>query len=129
MRMSTPRQRVITYIALVVAFALAAHYAAPKAGSGASAFVVMWTPALAALAASVLTRRSLGAIGWRPWPVKWLAAGWIIPNPIRLSSLRARVARRPCSVPSPTFQERARFTLGMPGERSDRLREQATRAC
>ena len=39
----------------------------------------MWTPALAALAASVLTRRSLGAIGWRPWPIKWLAAGWIIP--------------------------------------------------
>jgi hypothetical protein len=25
------------------------------------------------------------------------------------------------AVPSPTFLERARFTLGMPGERSDRL--------
>ena len=61
MRMSTPRQRVITNIAFVVAFVCAAHYAAPKAGSGASVFVVMWTPALAALAASVLTRRSLGA--------------------------------------------------------------------
>jgi hypothetical protein len=33
MSMSTPRQRVIAYIALVVAFALAAHYAAPKAGA------------------------------------------------------------------------------------------------
>src|SRR4030095_7522384 len=80
MRMSTPRLRVIAYIALVVAFALAAHYAAPKAGGGAWAFVVMWTPALAALAAGVLTRRSLGAIGWRPWPVKWLAGGWVISN-------------------------------------------------
>ena len=77
---NTPSQPVIAYVVLVVAFALAAHYAAPKTGGGASAFVVMWTPALAALAAGVLTRRSLGAIGWRPWPVKWLAAGWIIPS-------------------------------------------------
>ena len=75
MRMSTPRRRVIAYTALVVAFAPPAHYAAPKTGGGASAFVVMWTPALAALAAGVLTRRSLGAIGWRPSPVKRLAAG------------------------------------------------------
>jgi|SRR5688572_10561458 len=45
-------------IAFVVAFALAAHYAAPKVGGGASAFAVMWTPGLAALAASVLTRRN-----------------------------------------------------------------------
>ena len=115
MRMSTPRQRVITYVVVfVVAFALAAHYAAPKAGSGASAFVVMWTPALAALAASVLTRRSLGAIGWRLWPVKWLAAGWVIPILYAFPAYALVWLVGLGSVPSPTFLERARFTLGMP---------------
>ena len=114
--MSTPRQRVITYIAFVAAFALAAHYASPKAGGGASAFVVMWTPALAALAASVLTRRSLGAIGWRPWPVKWLAAGWIIPSLYAFPAYSLVWLAGLGSVPSPTFLERARFTLGMPSE-------------
>jgi uncharacterized protein len=116
MRMSTHRQRVVAYIALVVAFALAAHYAAPKAGGGASAFVVMWTPALAALAAGVLTRRSLGAIGWRPWPVKWLAAGWIIPSLYAFPAYGFVWLSGLGSVPSPTFLERARFTLGMPSE-------------
>ena len=116
MRMSTPRQRVITYMAFVAAFALAAHYASPKAGGGASAFVVMWTPALAALAASVLTRRSLGAIGWRPWPVKWLAAGWIIPSLYAFPAYGFVWLSGLGSVPSPTFLERARFTLGMPSE-------------
>ena len=100
----------------MVAFALAAHYAAPKAGSGASAFIVMWTPALAALAASVLTRRSLGAIGWRPWPVKWLAAGWIIPILYAFPAYALVWLVGLGSVPSPTFLERARFTLGMPSE-------------
>src|SRR4029453_17794101 len=103
MRMSTPRQRVITYIAFVVAFALAAHYLAPKAGGGASAFVVMGTPAFAALAASLLTRRSLGAIGWRPWPVKWLAAGWIISNLYSFSPHVLVFVSRLWRVPSPTF--------------------------
>ena len=116
MRMSTPRQRVITYIAFVVAFALAADYAAPKAGSNASAFVVMWTPALAALAAGVLTRRSLGAIGWRLWPAKWLLAGWIIPILYAFPAYALVWLVGLGSVPSPTFLERARFTLGMPSE-------------
>ena len=114
--MSTARQRVIAYIAFVAAFALAAHYAAPKVGRGAAAFVVMWTPALAALAASVLTRRSLGAIGWRLWPIKWLAAGWIIPSLYAFPAYALVWLAGLGSVPSPTFLERARFTLGMPSE-------------
>ena len=116
MRVSTARQRVIAYIAFVFAFALAAHYAAPKGGGGAAAFVVMWTPALAALAASVLTRRSLGAIGWRPWPIKWLAAGWIIPSLYAFPAYALVWLAGLGNVPSPTFLERARFTLGMPSE-------------
>jgi CAAX protease family protein len=116
MRVSTARQRVIAYIAFVVAFALGAHYAAPEVGGGASAFVVMWTPALAALAASVLTRRSLGAIGWRPWPIKWLAAGWIIPSLYAFPAYALVWLAGLGNVPSPTFLERARFTLGMPSE-------------
>ncbi len=97
----------------MVAFALAAHYAAPMAG-GASAFVVMWTPAFAALAASVLTRRSLGAVGWRLWPVKWLAAGWVIPILYAFPAYALVWLVGFGGVPSPTFLERARFTLGMP---------------
>ena len=118
---TTPRQRVIAYVVLVVAFALAAHYAAPKAGGGASAFVVMWTPALAALAAGVLTRRSLGAIGWRPWPVKWLAAGWIIPSLYAFPAYGFVWLSGLGSVPSPTFLERAcRPSVGRTGSSSSR---------
>src|SRR5688500_4315681 len=116
MGVSTARHRVIAYIAFVFTFALAAHYAAPKGGGGAAAFVMMWTPALAALAASVLTRRSLGAIGWRPWPIKWLAAGWIIPSLYAFPAYALVWLTGLGHVPSPTFLERARFTLGMPSE-------------
>jgi hypothetical protein len=39
----------------------------------------MWSPGVAALVASLLTRRSVFAIGWRLWLLTWLAAGWVVP--------------------------------------------------
>ena len=46
-----------------------------------------------------------------------MARGWLDHSKlVRLSGLRARVARRPWERPQPTFLERARFTLGMPSE-------------
>jgi membrane protease YdiL (CAAX protease family) len=76
----------------------------------------MWSPALAALVASILTRRSLKAIGWRPWPLKWLAAGWLFPILYAFPAYALVWVSGLGSVPNPTFLERARLTLNMPDQ-------------
>jgi uncharacterized protein len=98
-------------------FTVAANYAAARAGGSlAASFFIMSSPALAAIVASILTRRSLKAIGWRPWPVKWLAAGWVFPILYALPAYALVWITGVGSVPKPTFLERARLILDMPTE-------------
>ena len=109
--------RVIFYIALLIAFTVAANLVAAHAGNSiVSTLSVMWSPALAAIVAGILTRRSLKEIGWRPWPVKWLVAGWVFPILYAFPAYALVWVAGLGSVPNPTFLERARFTLNMPTE-------------
>jgi uncharacterized protein len=111
---TSARQRVIYYPILLLSLTLGAAFLASRMkGSPVASLVMMWTPALAAILASLATRRSFKEMGWSLRPVKWLAAGWIIPIlygfaayvPVWLTGLG--------DVPNPTFLERARLTLNM----------------
>src|SRR6476646_5793902 len=108
------KRRFIFYIVLLFVFTVAANLIAARARSSLLSLLIMWTPALAAILASILTRRSLKEIGWRPWPVKWLAAGWLCPILYAFPAYALVWITGLGSVPNPTFLERARFTLNMP---------------
>ena len=67
------KNRVALFLILLVATTLAANFAAPRLGaSPAVAFLFMGTPAIAAILASIFTRRSFREFGWKPWP----SSGW-----------------------------------------------------
>ena len=106
---SSPVRRVVLFLILV--FAFAALTFAFKLGPLAT----MWGPAIAALITSLLTRRSLREIGWKPWPLKWLAAGWGIPVMVSFAAYATVWLTGLGAVPNPTFLERGRITMGMPG--------------
>ena len=111
------KRRFILYIALLFVFTVAANLVAARAGGlPASSFFIMCSPALAAIVASILTRRSLKAIGWRPWPVKWLAVGWVLPILYAFPAYALVWITGLGSVPNSTFLERARLILDMPTE-------------
>jgi membrane protease YdiL (CAAX protease family) len=104
----SPGRRVVLFLILVFAFSAVTF--AFKLGP----FATMWGPAVAALVTSLLTRRKLREIGWKPWPVKWLAAGWAIPVVVSFAAYGTVWLTGLGAVPNPTFLERARITLGMP---------------
>jgi hypothetical protein len=61
------KHRIAVFLALLVVATVVANRVAARAGHATLAsLLIMWSPGLAALAASVLTRRPPGAIGWRP---------------------------------------------------------------
>jgi uncharacterized protein len=109
------KRRFILYLALLLVFTVGVNFVAASAGSSpAASLLIMWSPALAAIVASILTRRSLKKIGWRPWPVRWLAAGWVFPILYAFPAYALVWAAGLGRVPNPTFLERARLTLNMP---------------
>jgi membrane protease YdiL (CAAX protease family) len=106
--MGNPRQRVVLYTILVAVIAGTAFTL--KAGP----FVMMWTPAMAALVASIISRRHIKEIGWRLGKVKWIGVGWLVPMIIGFTSYGTLWLTGLGAVPKSTFLERARITLGMP---------------
>ena len=101
---------------MLVGTTLGANFLAPRLGAGpAVSFLVMWTPAIAAVLASIFTRRSLREIGWKPWPIKWLALGWLLPILIAFPAYALVWLTGLGDVPNPLFLERGRITIGMPG--------------
>lgn len=113
--MKTPQRRIAVYLVLLaIATALATLIAARLGDSPVAGLILMTSPALAALLASLLTRRSLKEIGWRVTPVKWLGLGWILPILYAISAYALVWLTGLGGVPNPTFFERARFTLNMP---------------
>ena len=109
----TAGRRVLVFM-LCLSFLIAgAYYFAITKNSAWSSLLVMWSPGLAAICASVFTRRSWREIGWRPGPVKFLAAGWCIP--IGCASLTYGIVWLTGlgSMPSPLFLERAALTLNL----------------
>ncbi|MEP0807202.1 MAG: CPBP family intramembrane metalloprotease [Chloroflexota bacterium] len=114
--MQTPQTRLTIYLVLLVIFTLAASLltAGINPSSPAAALLTMTSPALAALLASLLTRRSLKEIGWRVTPVKWLGLGWILPILYAVPAYALLWLTGLGGVPNPTFLERARLTLNLP---------------
>jgi membrane protease YdiL (CAAX protease family) len=109
------KQRMIFFISFLCVVTVIANVLAVRAGNSPAVLIlIMWSPALAAIAASVLTKRSLKAIGWTPRPVKWLAIGWLLPILYAAPAYAFVWASGLGSVPNPTFLERARLTLNMP---------------
>jgi membrane protease YdiL (CAAX protease family) len=111
---TTAKQRLILFLVLLVVFTAAAQVLAGRTQGVLASLLVMWTPGLAAIGASVLTRRSFREIGWRPWPLKWLLVGWLLPTLIALPAYALIWLTHLGGAPSATFLQRARFTLGMP---------------
>jgi uncharacterized protein len=116
---STIRQlayrRVILFLVLLFILTMAATWlAARMPGTPLSSLLMMWTPAIAALLAAAVTRRSFKEMGWKLRPVKWLAIGWLIPVAYGLIAYSLLWITGLGGVPNPTFLERARLTLNMP---------------
>lgn len=112
----SPQWRVAMYLLLLFFITLGVHALIDRLlpGSAVGALLMMTSPALAALLASLLTRRSLRAIGWRVTPLKWLGVGWMLPMLYALPAYALLWLTGLGGVPNPTFLERARFTLDMP---------------
>ena len=110
----TAMRRVAAFLAFLAVATVAASVAASHLKAGPlPSLLVMWSPGIAALLASLVMRRSIAEIGWRPWPVKWLGAGWLFPILVALPAYGIVWLLGLGSVPNPTFLERARLTLGM----------------
>ncbi|HEY7112603.1 MAG TPA: type II CAAX endopeptidase family protein [Thermoanaerobaculia bacterium] len=76
-------RRVGTYLVLTFAFSFVFYFLIIRAGNlgaGGGLFVagLMWSPAAAAIVASLLTRRRLSEIGWR-WSWPYAGAAYVIP--------------------------------------------------
>src|SRR5262252_4081048 len=90
------KRRAVAFILLVAAVSVLADQLISRGLFGnAGSLAYMWCPALAAIIASAITRRSLKEIGWLP-RFKWSGLAW-------LTGLG--------TVPKSTFLERARMTL------------------
>ena len=73
----------------------------------------MSCPGLAALGASLVGRRSFSCIWWRPGPLRYLFAGWLIPIGYAAVTYGAAWITGIGAIPSPLFLQRAPMTLGL----------------
>ena len=106
---------VLIYVGLLIAFTFAANYLSQRLGNSPdSSLAIMWSPGLAAIVASIATRRSFKNIGWKPWPVKWLGVGWLLPMLYAFPAYGLVWLTGLGSAPRPRFIERARMILNMP---------------
>ncbi|MDQ1473007.1 MAG: hypothetical protein QOJ99_4487 [Bryobacterales bacterium] len=84
---------------------------------------------LAALAASAVTGRSLACIGWRPGPVKYLFAGWLIPIGYAAVTYGLAWITGIGAIPTPLFLQRAAITLGLHDKSPTEIVLSAFRIC
>lgn len=114
--MKSPKTRVLVFLVLTIVLTVAVTILDRRGLFGhAGSFAAMWTPGIAALIASILTRRSLFAIGWRP-RFKWLAIAWLIPVAYGFVAYGLVWLTGLGAVPNPTFLERARIIMNMPAQ-------------
>lgn len=107
------QKRVFIFLAILVIFTITVNWGASLIKSpNLVTLVIMWTPGLAAIAASLLTKRSLKLMGWK-LSAKWLALGWVLPIAYATVAYGAIWILGLGDVPNPTFLERARITMGM----------------
>lgn len=117
--LQTAKGRSITFIFLVAAISIVVDKLISRGLFGhAGSLAYMWCPALAAIAASIVTRRSFKQIGWRP-RFKWIALGWLIPIGYGFITYGAVWLTRLGDFPKSTFPERARMILNMSATQPD----------
>ncbi|RJP48497.1 MAG: CPBP family intramembrane metalloprotease [Anaerolineaceae bacterium] len=115
MKQLSPQSRIAIYLIFLLLATIAANVIAARlTDSPVAGLILMTSPALAALLASLVTRHSLIDIGWRVTPIKWLGLGWILPILYAMPAYAVLWLTGLGGVPNPTFLERARFTLNMP---------------
>ena len=115
MKQLSPQWRVAIYLVLLLLATIIANLLAARlADSPVAGLILMTSPALAALLASLVTRRSLKDIGWRVTPVRWLGLGWILPILYAVPAYVLVWLTGLGGIPNPTFLERARLTLNLP---------------
>ena len=110
---SLPRTRALIFLAFVAVFSSAAYYVAIFPRPGWSSLLLMWCPGLAAIVASLVTKRRFSEIGWRPGPLKYLLAGWLIPIAYASVTYSFAWITGIGSMPSPLFLKRAAMTLNL----------------
>ena len=109
----TAQKRIYIFLIVLALLTGVAHVIIASASNKNMASVlIMWTPGLAALLVSFITKRSLKQIGWK-LSLKWMLAGWLFPVVYATAAYSAVWIVGFGDVPNPTFLERARFTLGM----------------
>lgn len=104
---------VVFLITLVILTGIAYLLPTKSPNSNMHSLLIMWTPGIAALITSLITKRSLKLMGWSFSP-KWITLGWSIPILYAAISYGLVWVAGLGGVPNPTFLERARLTLGMP---------------
>lgn len=82
--MRTLARQIVTFLALVfgfscVPYALMIHTHHIGAGGGLVVRMVMWCPALAAVATCALYRIDMGTLGWQWRPAKYVTMGYYLP--------------------------------------------------
>jgi len=100
-------RRVGTYLVLTFAFSSYFYFLIIRAGTlsgggGRWTAGLMWCPAAAAIAASLLTRRRLAEIGWR-WSWRYVGLGYVIPIAYASVAYGATWALGLGRVPNPVF--------------------------
>lgn len=108
--------RVATYLILVLAFSATMwipliRAGTLQAGGGALTFGLMWCPAAAAVAASLLTGRPLSQIGWR-FDVRWILLGLVVPIAYAALAYGAVWALGLGAVPNAAFLARLQARFG-----------------
>ncbi|MHB1050695.1 MAG: CPBP family intramembrane glutamic endopeptidase [Bacteroidota bacterium] len=111
------KQRVLYFLIILTVLTIIAHYAASFFDSKSIiSLIIMWSPGLTAIIVGLATRRPFRDIGWTIRPVKWLAAGWLLPIVYAGTAYGAIWLLNLGDVPNPVFLERARLTLSMPDQ-------------
>lgn len=107
------QKRVYIFLAILLIFTVTVNWGASLIKSpNLVSLLIMWTPGLAAISASLLTKRSLKLIGWS-LSAKWMALGWVLPVAYAFVAYGAVWLLGLGDVPNPVFLERARITMGM----------------
>lgn len=107
------KRRSVAFILLVGVISVLADQLISRGLFGnAGSLAYMWCPALAAIIASAITRRSLKEVGW--WPgFKWSGIAWLIPIGCGFFTYGSVWLTGLGTVPKSTFLERGRMTLHM----------------
>ena len=110
------KKRVILFIAVLITLTVTQHlFHNGYQNTGIAPFIIMWTPAITAIIVALATKFPFNSFGWK-FSSKWAGVGWMTPVLYATIAYVLIWVFGLGDVPSPTFLERARLTLGMDTE-------------